>query len=170
MIFKGKTIKYGNNIDTDLIIPARYLNSSDPGELALHCMEDLDTSFASRVEPGNILVAGSNFGCGSSREHAPIALKASGIACIVAVSFARIFFRNAVNTGLPILECRQASEEASEEDILNIDCSSGLIWNLSKQTSYTAIAFPPFIQDILDQGGLIPSLKKSMVENYPERT
>lgn len=154
-MIKGITIKYGNNVDTDVIIPARYLNSSDPKELAAHCMEDLDQSFISRVKPGDIMVAGRNFGCGSSREHAPIAIKASGIGCIIAETFARIFYRNAINIGLPIMECPEAAKDIAEGDEVSVDVNTGVIHNITKSTTYQAVPFPGFMQDIIKADGLV---------------
>ena len=156
---QGTVIKYGDNIDTDVIIPARYLNTSDPKDLAKHCMEDIDTEFVNKVKPGDIMVGGANFGCGSSREHAPIAIKASGIACVIAKDFARIFYRNAINIGLPILECRGASEDISEGDDVSIDFDTGIITNNTKSKTYQAVAFPDFMQDIINAGGLIARIK-----------
>ena len=152
---QGKVIKYGNNVDTDVIIPARYLNTSDAAELAAHCMEDLDSSFVRRVEKGDIMVAGRNFGCGSSREHAPIAIKASGISCIIAETFARIFYRNAINTGLPIIECPEAAADISEGDRLEIDFDTGIITNLTKSITYKGVAFPEFMQQLIAADGLV---------------
>jgi 3-isopropylmalate/(R)-2-methylmalate dehydratase small subunit len=159
---QGKVIKYGNNVDTDVIIPARYLNTSDPVELATHCMEDLDKSFIDRVQKGDIMVAGKNFGCGSSREHAPIAIKVSGIACVVAETFARIFYRNAINIGLPILECPEAAKDISEGDSVSIDFANGKIINLTQNKEYTGAPFPPFMQEIMDADGLIGYIKKQL--------
>lgn len=156
---KGEAIKYGNNIDTDVIIPARYLNTHDHKELASHCMEDLDSQFSKKVKAGDIIVAGSNFGCGSSREHAPIAIKASGISCVIAKDFARIFYRNAINIGLPILECKEASERIEEGDKIEVDFSQGIIKNITKKESYQATPFPEFIKNIIAKGGLINSIK-----------
>lgn len=156
MKLKGKVIKYGDNVDTDVIIPARYLNTSDPKELAAHCMEDLDKTFVSRVKPGDIMVAGSNFGCGSSREHAPLVIKTSGIGAVIAKSFARIFFRNAINIGLPIIEC---DTDIDEGDRVEIDFDRGEIRNLTKNTSVDFAPFPPFLQDIISKGGLMNSVK-----------
>lgn len=156
---KGTVIKYGDNIDTDVIIPARYLNVSEPAALAEHCMEDLDKTFKERVKNGDIMVGGANFGCGSSREHAPVAIKASGISCIIAKDFARIFFRNAINIGLPILECPEAAADICEGDELSVDFDSGIITNLTKKKEYKAAAFPEFMQGIIKAGGLIPYLK-----------
>ena len=160
MKLEGTVIKYGDNIDTDVIIPARYLNVSAPEELAAHCMEDIDRTFTKRVKAGDIMVGGANFGCGSSREHAPIAIKASGISCVIAKDFARIFYRNAINIGLPILESPEASEDISEGDELLIDLSSGTIENKTNQKTYRAAAFPGFMQDIINAGGLIAYLKE----------
>ncbi len=157
---QGLVIKYGDNIDTDVIIPARYLSTSVPEELAKHCMEDIDTTFAGRVKTGDIMVGGANFGCGSSREHAPIAIKASGISCVIAKDFARIFFRNAINIGLPILECPEASEDIDEGNEVEIDFDTGVITNITKGKSYQAAAFPPFMQEIISAGGLIAKIKK----------
>ncbi|MBQ7794900.1 MAG: 3-isopropylmalate dehydratase small subunit [Clostridia bacterium] len=157
---KGPVIKYGDNIDTDVIIPARYLSTSVPEELAKHCMEDIDTTFAGRVNKGDIMVGGANFGCGSSREHAPIAIKASGISCVIAKDFARIFFRNAINIGLPILECPEASADIDEGNEVEIDFDTGVITNVTKGKSYQAAAFPPFMQEIIAAGGLISKIKK----------
>lgn len=156
---QGTVIKYGDNIDTDVIIPARYLNTSDPADLAKHCMEDIDTEFVNKVKCGDIMVGGANFGCGSSREHAPIAIKASGIACVIAKDFARIFYRNAINIGLPILECKEASEDISEGDDVSIDFDTGIITNNTKSKTYQAVAFPDFMQDIINAGGLIARIK-----------
>lgn len=156
----GKAIKYGNNVDTDVIIPARYLATQDHKELASHCMEDIDKSFVERVKPGDIMVAGANFGCGSSREHAPIAIKASGISCVIAASFARIFYRNAINIGLAILECPEAAQGIAEGDEVDIDFDSGVITNISKGASYRAEPFPEFIKDIISKGGLMASIKR----------
>lgn len=154
-----KVYKYGDNVDTDVIIPARYLNAPDEKSLASHCMEDIDTSFASTVEPGDIIVAGANFGCGSSREHAPIAIKESGVACVIAKSFARIFYRNAINIGLPIFECDAASDGIAAGDEVRVDFDTGLITNLTKNETYQAQPLPPFIQNIVNRGGLLNSLK-----------
>ncbi|AIS51236.1 3-isopropylmalate dehydratase small subunit [Thermoanaerobacter kivui] len=159
---QGKAIKYGDNIDTDVIIPARYLNTSDPQELAQHCMEDLDKEFKNKVQEGDILVVGENFGSGSSREHAPIAIKASGISCIIAKSFARIFYRNAINIGLPILECREAVEGIEEGDIVLVDTDNGSIKNLTKGTEFKAQPFPDFIKEIMKYGGLINYVREKV--------
>ena len=158
---QGKVIKYGDNIDTDVIIPARYLNTSDPKELAKHCMEDIDTDFVNKVQEGDIMVGGANFGCGSSREHAPIAIKASGISCVIAKDFARIFYRNSINIGLPILECAEASEDIDAGDDVSIDFDTGIITNNTKNKTYQAVAFPPFMQDIINNGGLIARIKNN---------
>lgn len=159
MIAKGKVHKFGDNIDTDVIIPARYLNRSDEAWLASHCMEDIDASFASNVQKGDIMVAKANFGCGSSREHAPIAIKASGVSCVIASTFARIFFRNAINIGLPILECDEAANEIEAGDEVEIDFDSGIITDLTTSKTYQAQPFPPFIQNIIKNGGLMNSIK-----------
>ena len=160
MKVQSKAIKYGNNVDTDVIIPARYLNTSDPAELAVHCMEDLDSSFVKRVEKGNIMVAGRNFGCGSSREHAPIAIKASGISCIIAETFARIFYRNSINIGLPILECPEAARDISEGDILEVDFDTGIISNVTKGVGYKGVPFPEFMQQLIAADGLIGYIRQ----------
>lgn len=162
MKITGSVIKYGDNIDTDVIIPARYLNTSDPAELAKHCMEDLDKTFVSRVKKGDIMVGGKNFGCGSSREHAPIAIKASGISCIIAETFARIFYRNAINIGLPILECPEAAKDIDEGDRVEVDFTEGRIINLTKNKEYKAIPFPDFMQEIMKADGLIGFIKKQV--------
>ena len=158
-----KVIKYGDNVDTDVIIPARYLNTTDQAELAAHCMEDLDATFVSRVEAGDAMVAGKNFGCGSSREHAPIALKASGISVIIAESFARIFYRNAINIGLPIVECEEAAKEMKEGDQISVDFENGQMTNETQGKQYTFAAFPEFLQKIIASGGLIEAIKKGEV-------
>ncbi|MBR0140714.1 MAG: 3-isopropylmalate dehydratase small subunit [Ruminococcus sp.] len=163
MKYKGKVIKYNDNVDTDVIIPARYLNTSDPKELAVHCMEDLDRTFASRVGQGDIIVAGQNFGCGSSREHAPIAIKASGISIVIAKSFARIFYRNAINIGLAIVECPEAAENIGEGDIVEADMDNGIIKNLTTGKEYKTQPFPEFIQNIIKNGGLIKSAEKEII-------
>lgn len=155
-----KVYKYGDNVDTDVIIPARYLNAPDEKSLASHCMEDIDTSFASTVEPGDIIVAGANFGCGSSREHAPMVIKESGISCVIAKTFARIFYRNAINIGLAILECPEASEKIQSGDEVSIDFDTGLITNLTKGETYQANPFPEFIKEIIQAGGLMADIKK----------
>ena len=152
---KGYAIKYGDNVDTDVIIPARYLNSSDPAELALHCMEDIDKDFVNKVKKGDIMVGGKNFGCGSSREHAPIAIKASGISCVIAETFARIFYRNSINIGLSIMECPEASREIKEGDEVEVDFDSGIITDKTTGKTYKGQAFPPFMQKIINAEGLI---------------
>lgn len=156
---KGFVHKYQDNVDTDVIIPARYLNSSDPKELATHCMEDIDAEFVNKVKSGDIMVANNNFGCGSSREHAPIAIKASGISCVIAATFARIFYRNAINIGLPIMECREAAEKIEPGDEVEVDFDSGVITNLTKDESYKAEPFPEFIKEIINKNGLLNSIK-----------
>lgn len=155
---KGKAFKYPDNVDTDVIIPARYLNTSDAKELALHCMEDIDKEFVKKVKLGDVIVAGWNFGCGSSREHAPLVIKERGIGCVIAKSFARIFYRNAINIGLPILECEKAAEEICEGDEILVDFNSGEITNLTTNKKYQAQPFPEFIQNIIKAGGLLNSL------------
>jgi 3-isopropylmalate/(R)-2-methylmalate dehydratase small subunit len=155
----GKAIKYGDNVDTDVIIPARYLNTSDIKELASHCMEDIDKDFHEKVNSGDIIVGGRNFGCGSSREHAPIAIKESGISCVVASTFARIFYRNAINIGLAIIECPRASEKISDGDQLSINFDTGVITNITRGETYQGVPFPPFIQSIIASGGLMNTLK-----------
>ena len=152
---KGTVIKYGDNVDTDVIIPARYLNSFDGKELASHAMVDIDPEFAKKVQPGDLIVANKNFGCGSSREHAPIAIKAAGVSCVIAETFARIFYRNAINIGLPIIECEEASRKISAGDEVSIDFDSGLITNITKNETYQGQAFPAFMQNIIQKGGLI---------------
>lgn len=151
----GRVFKYGDNVDTDAIIPARYLNSSDPAELATHCMEDIDKDFVKNVAKGDIIVATKNFGCGSSREHAPIAIKAAGVSCVIAETFARIFYRNAINIGLPIIECREASEKIEAGDEVSIDFDSGVITNKTKNETYQGQAFPEFMQRIIKAEGLM---------------
>lgn len=158
---KGFVHKYGDNVDTDVIIPARYLNSSDPKELASHCMEDIDTEFVNKVKSGDIMVANNNFGCGSSREHAPIAIKASGVSCVIAATFARIFYRNAINIGLPIMECRDAAEKIEAGDEVEIDFDSGIITNVTKGESYSAEPFPEFIKEIINKNGLLNSIRNA---------
>lgn len=152
---KGHVFKYGDNVDTDVIIPARYLNSSDPKELAAHCMEDIDREFVNRVKEGDIIVASKNFGCGSSREHAPIAIKAAGVSCVIAETFARIFYRNAINIGLPIVECPAAARAIAAGDEVEVDFDSGVITDKTTGESYQGQAFPPFMQKIIDCGGLV---------------
>lgn len=157
---KGKVFKYPDNVDTDVIIPARYLNTSDAKELAKHCMEDIDNTFVSRVNKGDIIVAGWNFGCGSSREHAPLVIKTCGTGCVIAKSFARIFYRNAINIGMPILECEAAAEEVEDGDEVSVDFGTGVITNITKGKTYKAEPFPSFIQNIIGKGGLLASLKE----------
>ncbi len=154
-----KIYKYGDNVDTDVIIPARYLNTADARELAKHCMEDIDASFVDKVRPGDVIVAGWNFGCGSSREHAPLVIKTCGAGCVIAKSFARIFYRNAINIGLPILECGQAAEEINPGDQVRVDFDSGTISDLTTGKDYRAQPFPEFVNGIIENGGLLKSLK-----------
>ena len=161
-MLKGKVHKYGADVDTDVIIPARYLNLSEPAELAKHCMEDIDKDFVKRVKPGDIIMATTNFGCGSSREHAPLAIKASGISCIIAKSFARIFFRNALNIGLPLLECDNAVAQTEAGDILEVDLSSGQIKNRTKGKTFTAKPYPDFMAELISAGGLVEYTKKRL--------
>lgn len=158
MKYTGSVIKYGDNIDTDVIIPARYLNTSVPSELAAHCMEDLDKTFVSRVKQGSIITAGQNFGCGSSREHAPIAIKASGVSLVIAKSFARIFYRNAINIGLAIVECPEAADEIQDGDCVEADLDCGIIRDLTTGREYKTAPFPEFVQKIIENGGLIASI------------
>ena len=155
MILKGKVHKYGDNVDTDVIIPARYLNTSDPDELAAHCMEDIDADFIKKVEPGDIIVAEENFGCGSSREHAPLAIKTAGVSCVIAKTFARIFYRNSINIGLPILQCPEAVDGISAGDEIEVDAASGKIVNLRTGKSFQAMPFPEFMQNLIAAGGLV---------------
>lgn len=164
MKYSGTVIKYGDNVDTDVIIPARYLNTSDKKELASHCMEDLDTTFVSRVKAGDIMVAGQNFGCGSSREHAPIAIKESGISLVIAKSFARIFYRNSINIGLGIVECPQAAEEISEGDVVKADMDKGIITNVTTGKTYQTAPFPEFVQKIIENNGLIASIANKTIQ------
>jgi len=159
MIFEGTVHAYGRDVDTDVIIPARYLTTSDPTELAKHCMEDIDADFVTTVRPGDIIVAHENFGCGSSREHAPVAIKASGVGVVVAASFARIFYRNAINTGLPIVVCPEAASEAQAGDRLRVDLAAGTVENITQGKKYDAEAFPPFMQELIDRGGLLQYVK-----------
>ena len=161
-MLEGKVWRFGNDVDTDLIIPARYLNTSDPQVLAEHCLEDLEPGFARKVISGDIIVAGTNFGCGSSREHAPIALKASGVSCVIAASFARIFYRNALNIGLPILESVAAGKEVKQGDILRVNFETGLITNLTRNQVYQTNPFPGFMRELIASGGLIPYLRKNL--------
>jgi 3-isopropylmalate/(R)-2-methylmalate dehydratase small subunit len=162
MLIEGRAWKFGNDIDTDVIIPARYLNTSDPEELAKHLMEDADKDFRGKVKIGDIIVAGKNFGCGSSREHAPIAIKAAGIQAVIAKSFARIFYRNAFNIGLPIFESVEASEKIKEADLIGIDASNGIIKNLTTNEEYKANPIPPFMQELISAGGLVEWTKKKL--------
>ena len=162
MKLKGKVHKYGSNVDTDAIIPARYLNLSEPGELAQHCMEDIDSEFLDKVKPGDIIVADTNFGCGSSREHAPLAIKAAGISCVIAKSFARIFFRNAINIGLPLLECIEAVDGTKTGDILEVDLITGEIRNITRNKTFTAKAYPDFMMQIINAGGLVEYTTKKI--------
>ena len=157
---QGKAHKYPDNVDTDVIIPARYLNTADHKELAAHCMEDIDAQFKHNVKPGDVMAAGWNFGCGSSREHAPIAIKASGISCVIAKTFARIFYRNAINIGLAILECEAASDGIDDGDQVEIDFDTGVITNVTKGETYQAEPFPDFIKDMIQKGGLMASIRK----------
>ena len=158
-MYTGKVYKYGDNVDTDVIIPARYLNAPSPDELAKHCMEDIDTSFATKVQPGDIIVGGANFGCGSSREHAPISIRACGVRCVIAASFARIFYRNSINIGFPILECPEAAAAIQNGDEVSVDFDSGLIRDETMGKEFRATALPPFIGRIVEDGGLLPYLK-----------
>lgn len=158
----GNVFKYGDNVDTDVIIPARYLNTADANELAKHCMEDIDATFVSKVAPGDIMVAGRNFGCGSSREHAPLAIKASGISCVIASTFARIFYRNAINIGLPIMECQDAVDSIAAGDQLSVDLSSGTITDITSGKTFKAEPFPPFMQDLIAAGGLAAYMRKAV--------
>ena len=160
MQFKGTVFRYGRDIDTDVIIPARYLNTSDPAKLAKHCLEDLDKTFVSRVKPGDIVVADENFGCGSSREHAPVCIKAAGVSCVIAKSFARIFYRNSINIGLPIMECPEAVDAISAGDTVSVNFDTGVITDETTGKTFQAEPFPPFIQKIIADGGLMKSLTK----------
>ena len=161
-MLKGKVHKYGADVNTDVIIPARYLNVSEPAELAKHCMEDIDRDFVSRVEPGDIIMATTNFGCGSSREHAPLAIKAAGVSCVIARTFARIFFRNAINIGLPLLECDEAVDNTEDSDILEVDLASGRIKNLTSGMVFTAKSYPDFMAELIAAGGLIEYTKRRL--------
>ena len=162
MKLRGKVHKYGDDVNTDVIIPARYLNVYDPAELAQHCMEDLDPEFLRKAKPGDIIVAGSNFGCGSSREHAPLAIKAAGISCVIAKSFARIFYRNALNTGLPILECEEAAAKTQAGDILEVELSTGEIANITRGLTFKAKPYPAFMLELIEAGGLIEYTKRKI--------
>jgi len=159
---RGTVFKYGDNVDTDVIIPARYLNSALPSDLAAHCMEDIDADFVKNVKQGDIIVAGANFGCGSSREHAPIAIKAAGVSCVIARSYARIFYRNSINIGLAILECEEAAGAIAAGDEIEADFETGVIKNLTKNETYQALPFPGFIQDIITSGGLVEFTRKRL--------
>jgi 3-isopropylmalate/(R)-2-methylmalate dehydratase small subunit len=156
MTLRGKVWKYGDHVDTDVIIPARYLDTTEPAELAAHCMEDMDPAFVRSVSPGDIIVGGENFGCGSSREQAPLAIKAAGVSCVIARSFARIFFRNAINIGLPIIVCPDAVEAAQAGDEIEVDLETGALRNLTRNTTHQAAPFPDFLRQIIDAGGLVP--------------
>ena len=164
MKFEGDVIKYGRDIDTDVIIAARYLNTSDAQELAKHCMQDLDPTFVQRVKPGDLMMAEENFGCGSSREHAPLCIKTAGVSCVIAKSFARIFYRNAINIGLPIMECPEAVDGISEGDRVSVDADAGVIVNETTGESFTAQPFPPFIKEIIEAGGLVARAKATRAE------
>lgn len=159
----GSVYKFFDNVDTDVIIPARYLNNPDPAEMAKHCMEDIDASFAAKVKAGDIMVAGANFGCGSSREHAPIAIRACGVSCVIAESFARIFYRNSLNIGFPILECAEAAKKIREGDVVSVDFETGTITDETTGEVFHATAFPPFIERIIQQGGLMEYIKSKQV-------
>lgn len=158
-MIKGRVWRFGDDVDTDLIIPARYLNTSDPRELALHCLENVNPEFASQVQPGEMVVAGRNFGCGSSREHAPLALKSAGVSCVIASTFARIFYRNAINIGLPILESEEASKDVKEGERLEVNLGEGRITNLTTGQVYQANPFPSFMQELISAGGLVPYVR-----------
>ncbi len=162
MNLRGKVHKYGDDVNTDVIIPARYLNVYDPAELAQHCMEDLDPEFLKRVKPGDIIVAGTNFGCGSSREHAPLAIKAVGISCVIAKSFARIFYRNAIDIGLPILECEEAVDKTEAGDVLEVELSTGKIINITRGLTFKAKPYPDFMLELIESGGLIEYTKRKI--------
>ena len=164
MQFKGTVFRYGRDVDTDVIIPARYLNTSDPAQLAEHCLEDLDSTFRERVRPGDIIVAEENFGCGSSREHAPVAIKAAGVSVVIAKSFARIFYRNAINIGLPIIECPEAVDAIADGDVVSVDADTGVVRDETSGESFQAQPFPPFIQEIINEGGLVARTKKKLAE------
>ena len=165
MKIKGSVHKFNDNVDTDVIIPARYLNTSDPKELATHCMEDIDATFSTKVRRGDIIVAGKNFGCGSSREHAPIAIKASGVSCVIATTFARIFYRNALNIALPILECADAAENINNGDVVSVELATGIIRNENSGMTFKAEPFPPFMQELIETGGLIEYIKRQQAKN-----
>lgn len=161
---KGKVFRYGDNVDTDVIIPARYLNTSDPMELAKYCMCDIDQDFVKQVQEGDIIVADANFGCGSSREHAPLAIKTAGVSCVIAASFARIFYRNSINIGLPILESPEAVANIAAGDEVEVDFDTGVITNVTKGQTYQGQAFPPFMQEIISAGGLVPYINENLLE------
>jgi 3-isopropylmalate/(R)-2-methylmalate dehydratase small subunit len=161
-MLKGKVYKYGADVNTDVIIPARYLNVSEPAELAKHCMEDIDKNFVKKVKPGDIIMATTNFGCGSSREHAPLSIKAAGVSCVIAKTFARIFFRNAMNIGLPLLECDEAGDNTEAGDILEVDLASGRIKNLTRRMEFAAKPYPDFMTELISAGGLIKYTKKRL--------
>jgi len=162
MIFEGTAHTFGRDVDTDVIIPARYLNTNDPDELAAHCMEDIDAEFVKRVKKGDIIVAGENFGCGSSREHAPVAIMTAGVSVVVAASFARIFYRNSINRGLPIVVCPAAAKDAKPGDRLRVDIAAGTVENLTQGEKYAAEPFPPFMQELIERGGLLPYVKSRL--------
>jgi 3-isopropylmalate/(R)-2-methylmalate dehydratase small subunit len=162
---KGKVFKYGSDVNTDVIIPARYLNVSDPAELAKHCMEDIDADFLNKVKPGDIIMATTNFGCGSSREHAPLAIKAAGVSCVIARSFARIFFRNAINIGLPLLESAEAVDNTASGDTLEVDLAKGKIKNLTNGKTFTAKPYPDFMSELISAGGLVEYTKKRLAHS-----
>jgi len=164
MILRGKVHKYGSNVDTDVIIPARYLNVSEPTELAKHCMEDIDAGFVKKMKPGDIIMADANFGCGSSREHAPLAIKTAGVSCVIARSFARIFFRNAINIGLPLLECSECVDNVGDGDMLEVDLSTGKIVNLSSNRTFTAKPYPEFMSELINAGGLVEYTKNRIAK------
>jgi 3-isopropylmalate/(R)-2-methylmalate dehydratase small subunit len=164
----GRAHRFGANVDTDVIIPARYLTTTDPAELAKHCMEDLDPTFVERLQPGDVIVAGPNFGSGSSREHAPISIKAAGVACVVASSFARIFYRNAINVGLPIVECPEIVEVTEDGDEIDVDLAEGLVTNATKDRVASASPFPAFMRELIEAGGLVPYLREKLTGSPPE--
>ena len=168
MEFKGTAHRYGRDIDTDVIIPARYLNTSDPAELAKHCLEDLDADFVQNVAPGDILVAEENFGCGSSREHAPLCIKAAGVSCVIAKSFARIFYRNSINIGLPIMECPEAVDAIKQGDVVKVDADTGVITDETTGAVFQAHPFPPFIREIIEKGGLVARTREILAATAAE--
>ena len=168
MEFKGTAHRYGRDVDTDVIIPARYLNTSDPAELAKHCLEDLDKDFVAKVQPGDILVAEENFGCGSSREHAPICIKAAGVSCVIAKSFARIFYRNSINIGLPIMECPEAVDAIKQGDMVKVDADAGTITDETTGETFQAHPFPPFIREIIEKGGLVARTREILAAKAAE--